>query len=266
MSTAVADTVVDTETIAVFREGAKGPRRLTLPMVAVTPLVILALTFAYFLWLGGIELDNVEQRVLNWPSLVGASREHLQLVAISTAVVTALAVPLGIVLTREWARKVSPAIQAIAVIGQLTPTFGLVILFAITLGIGLQYALIALIISAFLPVLTNTIAGIRAVDPALIEAARGMGMRRGQVLARIELPLAVPAMLAGLRTSIVWNVGTATIATYAGAGGLGSIIVVGLSQNRELITITGGLLATVMALLLDHFARIADTALRPRGL
>ena len=234
--------------------------------MVTTPIVLIVFSSIYFFWLANADLDSVEQRVLNWPSLASATLEHLQLVAISTAAVTLLAIPLGILLTRSWARKMAAVVQAVAVIGQLTPTFGLVILFAITLGIGFQYALIALIISAFLPVLTNTIAGIRGVDQSLIEAARGMGMRRGQILARIELPLAVPTMLAGLRTSIVWNVGTATIATFAGAGGLGSIIVVGLTQNRELITITGGLLATLLALLLDHIARVTDIALRPRGL
>ena len=91
-------------------------------------------------------------------------------------------------------------------------------------------------------------------------------MSRRQVLWHIELPLAVPVMLAGVRTAVVWNVGTATIASFAGAGGLGSVITVGLIQNRDFVTLVGAVLTAALALFLDHVARVAQLLLTPRGL
>jgi len=140
------------------------------------------------------------------------------------------------------------------------------VLFALTMGLGPRYAIYALIISALLPVLANTTAGLEQVDPRLKEAASGIGMSRGQVLWRIELPLAVPVILAGVRTAVVWNVGTATVASFAGAGGLGSVIAVGLIQNRDLVTLVGAALTAFLAIFLDHAARIAHDLLTPRGL
>lgn len=246
----------------VHRDG----RRLRARVLLTTPLVLLAALVALYLWVRTRDLDVVEQRILNGPYLVAAVQEHLLLVGVSTAVIVAIAVPLGIALSRPAARRIAPTVNAVAVAAQSIPSFGLIVLFALTLGLGARYAIYALIISALLPVLANTTAGLEQVDPRLKEAASGIGMSRGQVLWRIELPLAVPVILAGVRTAVVWNVGTATVASFAGAGGLGSVIAVGLIQNRDLVTLVGAALTAFLAIFLDHVARMTQELFTPRGL
>lgn len=241
-------------------------RRLRARDLLTTPLVLFAALVALYLWVHTRNLDIIEQRILTRDHLVAAVQQHLILVVVSTTAIVAIAVPLGVLLSRPAARRIAPAVNAIAVAAQSIPSFGLIVLFALTMGLGPRYAIYALIISALLPVLANTTAGLEQVDPRLKEAASGIGMSRGQVLWRIELPLAVPVILAGVRTAVVWNVGTATVASFAGAGGLGSVIAVGLIQNRDLVTLVGAALTAFLAIFLDHAARIAHDLLTPRGL
>lgn len=127
-------------------------------------------------------------------------------------------------------------------------------------------AVISLTIFALLPVLRNTMVGIEQVDPTIIEAGRGMGMSRLQALRRIELPLAVPVILAGIRTALVINVGMATLAFLIGGGALGVTINSGLKLSRDLVTVTGAGMAALLALTVDWLAAIAERFLRPRGL
>jgi osmoprotectant transport system permease protein len=241
-------------------------RRLRARDLLTTPLVLLAALLALYLWVHTRNLDIIEQRILTKHHLLAALQQHLILVLVSTIVIMAIAVPLGVLLSRPAARRIAPTVNAIAVAAQSIPSFGLIVLFALLFGLGPRYAIYALTISALLPVLANTTAGLEQIDPRLKEAASGIGMSRGQVLWRIELPLAVPVILAGVRTAVVWNVGTATVASFAGAGGLGSVIAVGLIQNRDLVTLVGAALTAFLAILLDHVARIAHDLLTPRGL
>lgn len=241
-------------------------RRLTVKMIVTTPLVVLAVAVALYVWVGTRDLDSVESRILTNGQIFTALRQHLVLVGASTVVVLVIAIPLGVLLTRPAARRIAPLAQAGVVAAQSVPSFGLIVVFALTLGLGARYAIYALIISALLPVLSNTIAGLKQIDSELKEAASGVGLTRGQILRKVELPLAMPVMLAGLRTAIVWNVGTATVAAFAGAGGLGSIIMVGLIQNRDIVTIVGAALTALLAVLLDHLARLAQEFLTPKGL
>ncbi|WP_248761129.1 ABC transporter permease [Pseudarthrobacter sp. SSS035] len=246
--------------------GTATGRRVPLRLIFTTPIVLLVAIFVLYLWVKTREFDSVEARILTGPQLLTALYQHLLLVGASTMVVLLIAVPLGILLSRPSARRIAPLAQAILVAAQSVPSFGLIVLFALTLGLGAQYAIYALIISALLPVLSNTIAGLEQIDAELKEAASGIGLTRGQVLRQVELPLAVPVVLAGLRTAIVWNVGTATVAAFAGAGGLGSIILVGLIQNRDIVTIVGAALTAFLAIFLDHIARLAQDFLTPKGL
>jgi osmoprotectant transport system permease protein len=108
--------------------------------------------------------------------------------------------------------------------------------------------------------------GLQQVDESILEAGRGMGISKFGVLRRIELPLAVPIILAGVRTALIINVGTATLGAYINAGGLGTIIVAGLSTNRFVVQLTGAVLTAVLALLIDHLAGITEDVLRPKGL
>ncbi|WCO67483.1 ABC transporter permease [Iamia majanohamensis] len=127
-------------------------------------------------------------------------------------------------------------------------------------------AVISLTIFALLPVLRNTMVGIEQVDPAVIEAGRGMGMSRLQALRRIELPLAVPVILAGIRTALVINVGMATLAFLIGGGALGVTINSGLKLSRDLVTVTGAGMAALLALTVDWIAALVERFLRPKGL
>jgi osmoprotectant transport system permease protein len=156
--------------------------------------------------------------------------------------------------------------MALTNIGQAIPSIGLLVLLGVTLGIGFTYAVIALVAYSVLPVLRNTIVGLQQVDRSLIEAGRGMGMTKGAVLRRIELPLAVPVILAGIRTALIINVGTATLATFTGAGGFGDLINNGLRLGRDNVIFVGAALTALLALTIDWIASVAEDLLRPKGL
>lgn len=175
------------------------------------------------------------------------------------------AIPLGVLLTRKPLRWLTTPVMMLANIGQAAPVIGLVVLFAFWLGFGFKAAVAALILYAFLPVLKNTMVGLDAVDRNTIEAGRGMGMSAIAVLFRIELPLAIPIMLAGIRTALVLLVGTATLATFVDGGGLGLLITTGVNLALDRVLITGSLLVALLALLIDWIARVFEQLLRPKG-
>jgi osmoprotectant transport system permease protein len=243
-----------------------GGRRRAVVSALGVPLVLAGVVAGILLYASTAELDSIEARLLDPARLVSATLRHLQLVAVSTVVVVLVAVPLGILATRPSARRWAPLIVGIGNTAQGVPSLGVLVLIAIWYGIGFGPAVVALVLYAFLPILRNTIVGLQQVDPFVVESARGMGMSRAAVLRRIELPLAVPVVLAGIRTAAVINVGTATIATLVNAGGLGDVIYQGLVLNRTVATVVGALLAAVLALLIDHLGGLAEQLLRPRGL
>jgi osmoprotectant transport system permease protein len=230
------------------------------------PVLLGLVCLALYLYVSGLELDSIEQRELNAETITQRFIEHLELTAAATVVVVVLAVSAGVLLTRPFARRISPFLVNVANIGQGLPSIGVLALLAIFFGLGFRYALVGLIAYAFLPVLRNTMVGLRQVEGAVIEAGRGMGMSKHAVLFRIELPLAVPIMLAGIRTALVITIGTATLATFIGAGGLGALIETGISLNRTPVLITGAVLTSVLALFVDWLAGVAEDILRPRGL
>jgi osmoprotectant transport system permease protein len=232
----------------------------------LTPLTLLAVLVILYLYVSGQELSSGEQRRLNQTVIATATWEHFQLTLVSTVLVLLIAIPIGILLTRPSARVATPPALAIFNVGQAVPSIGLIALLAIVWDIGFWPAVVALVAYTVLPVLRNTMVGLRQVDAFVIESARGMGMTRAMVLAKIELPLAVPIIMAGLRTALTINVGTATLGTFIGAGGLGGLIVAGFVQNRPLITVVGAILVAVLALTVDYVAGIAEELLRPRGL
>lgn len=235
---------------------------------ALTPLVLGVVLLALALHVSSQPHDLIEQRSLNTEYLLSRTLQHLELMGIVTLLILALAIPAGILLTRSRARHIAGAVLTLANVGQALPSLGLIVLLAVafvSLGVD-QIAVIAFVAYGILPVLRNTIAGLQQVDRSVIESALGMGMTRGAVLWRIELPLAVPVMLAGVRTALVITVGTVALATFIGAGGLGDVISNGISSSRNLVLITGSVLVAVLALLVDWLAGIAEDLLRPRGL
>jgi osmoprotectant transport system permease protein len=132
--------------------------------------------------------------------------------------------------------------------------------------VGFNVAVIALSLYAILPVLRNTITGLQGVDPTLVEAGRGVGMSARGVLLRIELPLAVPVIMAGVRTALVLLVGTATLVTFINAGGLGAILQTGISLFRFSLMIAGAVLVALLALLIEWLGRVLELFTRPKGI
>jgi osmoprotectant transport system permease protein len=240
--------------------------RRALLRYTTVPLVLAVAVVALYAWVSSLSLDSIETRVLTGAAVRGAVVQHVVLAVTATALVVVIAVPLGILLTRRWAKPLVPVVLALANIGQAMPALGMLVLLALLFGIGFKIALVALVATAALPVLRNTMIGIQQVDAALVEAARGMGMRPFGILKTVELPLAVPVMLAGLRTTIVIAVGVATVATFVNAGGLGDIIVAGIKLQRTPVLVTGGVLTAVIALALDWLGGLAEQLLRPRGI
>jgi osmoprotectant transport system permease protein len=250
------------------KAGRQGPGTArTLARYLTMPLLLAAVCVGLYLWLGTLDLDSIEQRSINREVIFRSLIRHLEITAVATLIVVALAVAAGVILTRPAFRKVSPYITAVASTGQAIPSIGVLILIAILLGeFGFKVAVLALVLYAFLPVMSNTMVGIRQVDRPTIEAARGMGMTKTAVLFRIELPLAIPIMLAGIRTALIIVVGTAALATFINAGGMGDIINTGIKTSREPILITGSVLTAVLALGVDYLAGIAEDVLKPKGL
>jgi ABC-type proline/glycine betaine transport system permease subunit len=232
----------------------------------VTPLVLAAVLGALYVWVSSQNLDSIEQRTLNSAYIQARVTEHLRLVGLAVVLVVVIALPLGVLLSRRSARWLAPPVLALANLGQATPAIGLLVLLTIKFGIGFRIAMIGLVAYAVLPVLRNTIVGIQQVDESLVEAARGMGMTRTQVLVRVELKMAIPVILAGLRTALVVTVGVATLATFVNAGGLGDIIVNGIKLDRTPVLITGSVLTACIAFLVDWLGGVAEDLLRPKGI
>ncbi len=189
---------------------------------------------------------------VNWPELLTLTREHIFLVVISTGFAVLFGVPLGISLTRV--KSLQTPILGFANIMQTVPSlalFGLLIPIPFIGGIGARTAIIALALYALLPVIRNTGTGILGIDPKLREAAVAMGMTGGQMLRLVELPLAMPVILTGIRVAVVISVGVATVAAAVGAGGLGTYIFRGLRQNDNNLLLAGALASALLALFCD---------------
>jgi osmoprotectant transport system permease protein len=232
----------------------------------IQPVAILAVLAGWALWRSSANLDSIEARQLDWGEIGRLALQHLQLTVVATALVLVVAIPLGILLTRRGFRRAAPVIVGIANAGQAAPAIGLVVLLAMWAGFGFRTSITALALYALLPVLQNTIVGLSQVDRTLVEAGRGMGMSGLAVLFKVELPLAVPVMAAGIRTALVLLVGTATLATFINAGGLGGLIVTGISMFRYPILVSGALLVALLALAVDWAGHVIEEIVRPKGL
>ncbi|MFD1864885.1 ABC transporter permease [Planococcus sp. FY231025] len=190
--------------------------------------------------------------------------EHIYLSFVAVAVGVAIALPTGILIARY--RKYAEPIIGVTAVFQTIPSLALFGFLVPILGIGSPTALIALIIYALLPILRNTYTGITGVDSSIIEAGRGMGMTRTQILRQIELPLALPFIMAGIRTATVLTVGIATLATFVGAGGLGDIIYRGLQSYNNSLVLAGALPVALLAIGFDLVLKWIEKRATPKGL
>ncbi|WP_406296641.1 ABC transporter permease subunit [Embleya sp. NBC_00888] len=255
---------VDTETRAAL------PSRFRWTDFVVMPIFLGLVLLVLWQGVDHQEPDPIERVTPAWPNVRRRIIEHIQLTAVSTVLVLVLvlviAIPPGIVPTRRRARRFAPFAPAPADIGQATPAIGLLVLLTLWLGVGVEVAIIGAVAYAVLPVPSSTIAGLKDVDRQPVEAARGIGTSMPGVLFRVELPLAVPLVPAGVRNAPVLNVGIATPATFVDAGGLGDVIQDGILLQRTLVLIVGSVPTVVLALTVDWPASLAETGLRPRGL
>lgn len=258
---ATAAATIDDPADVAGREG-----RFPIGLVAA-PVVLALMAWMLSRYVSGADKNFSDRSALSWDDkLFPQIQEHLTLTGWSTLLVLLLAVPLGIILTRKTMRWASGPILAIANGGQALPAYGLFVILYMWQGRGARTAIIALVVFTLLPVLRNTMVGLDQVPADVIESARGMGLTRWRVLREIEMPLAVPVILAGVRTALVINVGMAALATFTSGGGLGDTINSGLKNSRELVTFTGAAITALLALSLDWAAAVAERVLRPKGL
>ncbi len=199
--------------------------------------------------------------IQNRADVLARTLQHLGLVAVSVGIAVAIGVPFGIIISRK--AKLRAPVLGVANVFQTIPSLALFgfLLPVPFIGIGARNAVIALVIYSLLPIVRNTYTGITGVDAAIREAALGMGMTDGQLLRMVELPLAAPVILAGIRVATVIGVGVATIAAAIGAGGLGFFIFRGLSMVDTSVIMAGAIPAALLALLADAGLHLVERRL-----
>lgn len=247
------------------------PRQNALAALALA-LGLLGLLFALFAqqawWEAALRALFPEQRtvVFGRASLLELSLQHLRIVGLATMLILALGLPLGVWLTRPSGRAFLPLASNLLSVGQTFPPVAVLALALPYFGFGLRPTLIALVAYGLLPVVRNTVAGLAAVPETLKEAARGMGMGPWRLLLVVELPLAVRVILAGVRISVIYTIGTATVAPLIGAGGLGVPIIAGLAVSNLALVLQGAVPVALLALLTDTALGRLEVALTPAGL
>ena len=205
----------------------------------------------------------------NWPKILWLTWQHITIVGVAVGLAIVTGIPLGIAAAQNrrlasvvlYTASIIMTIPSMALFGVLIPILSL-----INRGIGYVPAVIALFLYSQLPIISNTYAAFRSIDPAQREAARGMGMTRKQRLWMVEAPLALPVILAGVRTAIVLNIGIAAIAAYIGAGGLGLLIRTGITQTDTRQILAGAIAVSVLALVSDRLLALLQRRLTSPGL
>lgn len=233
-------------------------------LFAIPAIVVIGFA-TYAIWHATADLDPVEASSLEWSTIWLQLWQMVKITFVSAFFVVIVAVPLGIALTRKRLKVAAPFVVGTANAGQAAPSVGLIVLFAMWLGFGFRTTVIALTVYAVLPVLRNTIVGLQGVDPTLVEAGRGIGMSVPAVLLRVELPLALPVIMAGVRTALVLLVGTATLASFINGGGLGVTLQAGISLLRYPVIVWSSVLVALLALLIEWIGRVLELVVRPKG-
>ena len=208
----------------------------------------------------------------HWEYVGQLTAEHIRIVFIANGLAVVLGLALGIFISKRGREGLAEFVLYVAGILLTVPSLALYgILMAILkalglMSIGLVPVVVALTLYGLLPILRNTTTAVRGIDPAMIEAGRGMGMSETQILWRVKIPLAVPAIMAGLRQAVVMNVGIAAIGAYIGAGGLGQLIFRGVANTRADLVLVGALCVSLLAIGLDVAFGVVERLSTPRGL
>ena len=191
--------------------------------------------------------------------------QHIKLVALVALFSVTLGVALGIWLSRPSMRRYSEGVMQLLNIGTTVPTLAKLAIAMLFFGIGTGSAVIGLTIATLMPIVRNTCVGLQHVSPALLDAARGLGMRHGQILWRVELPNALNVIVSGIRTALTYATGTAALAFLIGGGGLGELIFTGIDTNEPAMMLAGAFTTCALAVLVDLLLYQVQYWLIPRG-
>ncbi|MBN9317378.1 MAG: ABC transporter permease [Devosia sp.] len=238
----------------------------------IVRLVVLALLVAFvvtpqsFAWVFQPLTKNGQPAIYTQNTLLVLTLSHLAIVAVATLLATMLAVGLAILVTRPFGAEFLPLSRSLANIGQTFPPVAVLALAVPVLGFGWQPTLVALFLYGLLPIFENALTGLTTLPPAVTEAARGVGMTDRQRLIQVELPLATPVILAGIRLSVVISVATATIGSTVAAWTLGEVIIAGLLSNNIAFVAQGGLVVgTIAVLIYDGLSAVERMLMRRTG-
>lgn len=189
--------------------------------------------------------------ISRWKDVLELTLEHLLLVLVAMAISIVLGLSIGILITRS--RVLANLVLSLASIMMTIPSLALFSLLLPLLGIGTAPAIVGLVAYTLLPIIRNVYVGITTIDPSIIEAARGMGLTDRKILLRIQIPLSIPAAMVGIRTAVVMGIGIGAIASYIGAGGLGTYIFQGISRSNDNMVLIGAILISLIAILADNY-------------
>ena len=225
-------------------------------LIAVFVALLVAMPYSGALF--GTLFPQLPRPVYQQESFVSLTLAHFWLVGVSSLLAIVIGLGAGIAVTRPWGREFRPLVETIAAVGQTFPPVAVLAIAVPVMGFGREPAIIALILYGVLPILQGTLAGIADVPESVHRVAKGMGMSSMQQLFRVELPLAAPVIIAGIRTSVIINIGTATIASTVGASTLGTPIIIGLSGFNTAYVVQGAVLVALAAIIVDRgFERLA---------
>jgi ABC-type proline/glycine betaine transport system permease subunit len=230
--------------------------------LVATPILVVIILLGLYLYIQNTPGRLADVGVLNERFISSRLIQHLEISGISFALAALVGLPVGVLLAGAG-RLVAIPVFLIANLGQAVPSIGILAIGLTFFGLGIRGPVTALVLYALLPILRNTLVGLQGVDPAAVEAARGMGMTPSQTLVRVQLPLAAPVIFAGLRVALVLVVGTATLANFVGGGGLGDLINSGnLYHPRP--TLVGAVIVSALALLADWALGLVERTVSPR--
>jgi osmoprotectant transport system permease protein len=239
---------------------------ILLRLVAFGLLVAFITTPESFAWVFAPLTKNGQPPIYVQTALLFLTLSHLAIVAVATLASTVVAVGLAVFVTRQAGAEFLPLSRSVANIGQTFPPVAVLALAVPVLGFGTAPTLVALFLYGLLPIFENTLTGLTTLPPAVVEAARGSGMTNSQRLLQVELPLALPVILAGIRLSVVISIATATIGSTVAASTLGEVIIAGLLSNNLAFVLQGGLVVAVMAVLIyDALAALERQLLKRLG-
>jgi len=246
-------------------------RRQKTPLAERLDLIVTPVFAVFLAALGAAvwfysDIDSTTLSILDPGKISRQIGQTITLGFLSSLLVVTIAVPVGILVSRRGFPRLKNFLVDFLGLAQALPAYGLIVIFYSFLGTGLTTVVYALVLFSLLPVLRNTIVGLEQVDKAVIDAGRGMGYTRLQLLTKIELPLAVPVIMAGIRTAIVINIGMSALAFVIGGGGVGETISSGLALNRGPAILIGAVMVAILALVFDFLSALAQKYLKPKGI